>query len=220
MNHALANEIAAHLTTRAPWTATQVYDNGYHRFTAADGTTFGISSRDGRLHVSCSWPINDSGQENRPYFSSYATPPESAPEAGISATKTPKQIAADIERRFLPAFLPLWDKQLAQNQQWAAVHQAQHAGAARLAQLIGAEVRTDNRDSTKHVVRFPYVEDGPTRGVDDIDVSASNERIPYVNLKLSGLSIEVAGRVIALVVSAAMQEAADVAAAAEERISS
>ena len=68
----------------------------------------------GRVVVGARWPhadINGQRETFQPYFSSYGSNPTKAPCITCAASRGAEAIAKDIERRFLPQYLPLYEQQ-------------------------------------------------------------------------------------------------------------
>ena len=69
----------------------------------------------GRVVVGARWPAADvNGQHEtfQPYFSSYGSNPTKAPHITCAMSRGAAAIAKDIERRFLPQYLPLYEQQV------------------------------------------------------------------------------------------------------------
>lgn len=94
-----------------------------------------------RIHVAANWPKDDRGQEQRPYFSEYSEFGTGSPSITFAASKTPEQAVKDITRRFLSAFLPLWDKQAAVVGRQNTSRSKRAALAQRIAEITGGSVR-------------------------------------------------------------------------------
>jgi hypothetical protein len=136
-----------------------------HIYRTSDGANFWLAHgwRDkDRIAVNPSWPLDATGREDRPHFSQYSENGAAAPAIGFHKDKTAAQAARDIARRFLPAFLPLWEKQL------AAVHEdterrvQKRQLATQIAELLAAEVSgpRDQHDTAEYGVRLGYRQRG------------------------------------------------------------
>ena len=152
---AFASELARELG--AGWSvipADPERDYTFHRPNLKDaetGATFWLSegtygAKRGRLAVHCTWPLDHKGQEVRPYFSSHSEEFPEEPSITVASTKSPAQVAADIERRFLPAFLPMWAKQTQRVAADFAFREERHATADQLAALLLGQVSRRNGD--------------------------------------------------------------------------
>lgn len=110
---------------------------GGYRFTMPDGTAFYAGSPDGydhkgKWHFSPDWPRN-----GRDYFRPYKDEPGYGLSINVSATKTPKQIAADVSRRLLPELVPAYAAMAARAKEYADHDQRTKSLAAHLAALAG-----------------------------------------------------------------------------------
>jgi len=132
-----------------------------------DGANFDIGSAyhaKGRIYVSGNWPKDSTGTEQRPYFSQYSDCGTEAPSITFARTKTAAQAARDIERRFLPAFLPLWEKQAAAVTRLNNSREQRKELAHAIADILDGKVRgpRDDRDSTPYTVTTYRHEHGIT----------------------------------------------------------
>lgn len=94
-----------------------------------DGASISVSqvwNQKGRLQISCHFPGGNWGAEKRPIIS-------------VSISKRPEDIARDIERRLLPAYLPLYQKAVERLRAEEEREAADLALAARLAAILGVE---------------------------------------------------------------------------------
>lgn len=176
---ALATDIAAHLDDGwhlAPADPDREFELTHpHLRRASDGAELwlGAAWQDKtRVEVHANWPRDARGQEVRPYFSQYSDNGAAAPGITFAGTKTGAQAAKDIARRFLPVFLPLWEKQAAtvRNQE---DHRTRRASlAARIAETIGGTVQTSRGDEA--TVQMPYT-DG--RGIRSVEFGSDDREI-------------------------------------------
>ena len=188
--HALASDIAAHLGDG--WTVVTNGDNGHRDFyervphlrRASDGAQFylhGSWSGKGRIYVGADWPKDAQGREVRPYFSAYSENGAAPPSITFTETKAPALAAKDIARRFLPAFLPLWDKQVkavASSNQYLAERASL---ALQVANILDGEVKTAADGNS--IVRLGYRESG----IHEVDFDVDNET---VSIKVRGLTLD------------------------------
>jgi hypothetical protein len=116
--------------------------------------SFGGFQKAGRISVHCGWPKNREGQEPYPtFFRSWQG--DSAPSITIADTKSAELIARDIVRRFLPAWLPLWEKQVAYLAEVNQMFDAREANMVAFAKAIGGSVWRDQHDPDRKEVRVP-----------------------------------------------------------------
>jgi hypothetical protein len=155
----LAAAIASHLKTRGPWRVTRVSPNPYLVSDQGPGLwlSFGGYSQKGRISVHVLWPENHKGQRPFPYFN----PGESAPSITVADTKSAEAIAKDIERRFLPEMLPLWDKQSEHLVNESHAAHTREANMYRLAEAIGGSVWRDEHEPTRMGIRIPQLPGKP-----------------------------------------------------------
>jgi hypothetical protein len=85
-------------------------DDRWHRIVAPNGAGMfihfpdsGAREKDQRISITGIWPLRQPGTETTP---SCLYPRQDAPSIYIALSKSPEQIAKDIERRFLPVYLP------------------------------------------------------------------------------------------------------------------
>lgn len=76
------------------------------------------------------------------------------PKISVSASKTGAQIAADIERRLLPEYLPILDKELDSNRRWNEYEGKTTALAARIANVV--KVKREPRETTVSFYHSPF----------------------------------------------------------------
>ncbi len=69
----------------------------------------------------------------------------------VSDSKIPEQIARDIERRFLPIYLPELEKAVAQVNSTNLFHQKRTANIQKMADYLGVEFEEDNREPSIYV---------------------------------------------------------------------
>lgn len=126
-----------------------------------DGANFDISTayRDkDRVSVSANWPKDATGQENRPYFSQYSESGATSPSITFARSKSPMSAARDIARRFLPAFLKLWEQQAEQVTRMNDNRGKRLELARAIAWLLGGKVTgpRDQYDQTPPNVSLGY----------------------------------------------------------------
>lgn len=141
----LLNIVAALLNIRGPWRVVDRDDNGLEPIiSSGEGPSFSVlfdrHGSAGKLQVWPHWPKDATGHENWPRQ-------DDRPSAvNISSSKPAEQIARDIERRFLPAYLEAWDKQLAQVNERNAYNERKLANIDRIAKETGAVVERRQHD--------------------------------------------------------------------------
>ena len=84
----------------------------------------------GRLCISGMWPTDSDHQQHRPDKPLHIT---------IARNRPPEKIAAEIERRFLPSYLPAYAEQLKRAEQHNASRNRQQEVTVELAALLGPE---------------------------------------------------------------------------------
>lgn len=174
--YALASGIAAALgdgwALVNPWT--EFEGRSPHIRKGADGPEFYLNdtwSGKGRIHVGANYPKDSEGREQRPYFSAYSENGTASPSITFADTKSPQAAAKDITRRFLPLFVPLWEKQafmVKSNAEYAA-RKANFAHV--VAQLLDGEVAKDLNNLA--VVRLGYRESG----IREVELNAETQTV-------------------------------------------
>lgn len=76
------------------------------------------------------------------------------PKISVSALKTGEQIARDIERRLLPIYLPILDKELTTNQPWNEYEGKTTLVATHIANIV--RVKQKSKDTTVSFYHSPY----------------------------------------------------------------
>ena len=97
-----------------------------------------------KLSVSTDYPKDNDGR------------PSSArrPKISVSAAKSGKQIAQDIERRLLPEYLPILEKELATNKSWNEYENKTTNIASQIAKLV--RVKRAPKETTVSFYHSPY----------------------------------------------------------------
>lgn len=192
---AVLASIASLLVTRGPWTVAD--RNGYLRIVSAPILTsfcpvasgpslwvrFEAHDNKGKLAVNVNWPM----QDNRELF-----PREGDRVSGIniSLSKSPAQIAADIERRLLPAYLAQWDKQLAEVERHNEYEKKRHDAHDLVAQLTGGHVIRDPNDKTRVNVDWPNSGSYDRGYVANLQISADSMQFEVRSVPISvGINI-------------------------------
>lgn len=126
---ALAASIAQHMNG---WTLSDRETNEYHAVLAHESgpeLSINVDHWKHRLHVHGSWPRDSRN-------GSYA-PRSGAPRISVGVTRSPKSIAREIERRFVPALMPLWHAAEGQRRQMEERNEKAEALARRLRDIFG-----------------------------------------------------------------------------------
>lgn len=134
----------------------------------------------GKRSVHAHYPRDAKGQESRPYFSSWDNLKD--PGISFSDTKPAAQAAKDITRRFLPAYLPLWEKQLALVTANNNYRQKRALDAEAAAFLIHGTVGED-RDG-QAIVNVPYRGEDNGPRVTKVELNADSVTVT-LNLSLN-----------------------------------
>lgn len=93
----------------------------------------------GKLQLFPHWPHDAKGQEQWPRANDRPS------SINIAHTKPPVQIAREIERRFLPAYLEAWDKQCADVASANDWNRRKLANIERIAKETGAQLMNVNK---------------------------------------------------------------------------
>lgn len=105
-----------------------------------------------KISIGSSWPLDE---DRRQVTSSYDA---SIPRINVSVTRTPKAIAREVERRFLPEWRPLWEASMARLDSSRKHEDETKSNAAELAEIAGvdpSEVDKNGRFSLYHSSIFP-----------------------------------------------------------------
>jgi hypothetical protein len=102
------------------------------------------------------------------------------PKISVSGEKTGAQIARDVERRLLPEYLPILEKELAMNARWNESEDKAQDIAEQIARLV--RVPRQPRETTVHFYKSPYNIFRET--MSRADVVGDNE--VEITLRLSG----------------------------------
>lgn len=174
--YALATTIAALLTTRGPWTVVPSEDR-FPSVLSDEGPKFwiNIDSSKRQLAINAHYPTADG-------IESYPRLEDRAPGINIGYAKSPRQIAADIERRFLPAFLIAWDKEA------KAVHERNEYQAKRL-----ANIERVARETCGNIKRDEY--DKTRVSIDWRTPNYDNGYVVNVQVSATGVTMEIRGSV-------------------------
>ena len=132
--HALAQQIAAHL---AGWTA-EAHDGVWLAYLAhADGPKLALRQDKGRVKVMGTWPVGTNGAHFYPYNTSA--------DISCALDRGPHAIAKEIQRRLLPAYLPLWQEQDRKRQEAEQSDGEAQALVRRLEDVFGLDHRDHDR---------------------------------------------------------------------------
>lgn len=93
-----------------------------------------------KLHISGAFPTTIKGEPGYYYGNSQSS-------INVSDSKTPKQIARDIERRLLPVYLPELEKAVDQVNTINLYHQKRMANIQKMAKYFGVEFKEDEEPS-------------------------------------------------------------------------
>ena len=91
-----------------------------------------------KLHISGAFPTSIKGESSR-----YGNPID----INVSVSKTPEQIARDIERRLLPLYLPELEKAIDRVNRMNTYHQKREANIRKMAEYFGVEFKPDKDPS-------------------------------------------------------------------------
>jgi hypothetical protein len=110
----------------------------------AEGAEVTISgngwARDGRFHISAgNWPKSKKGDEFSPYR--HGGGGDESPRISVAATRSTKDIAREIERRFLPAYLPLYAKMVERRDATDVRQASAKTKCEELAKIVNGETR-------------------------------------------------------------------------------
>jgi hypothetical protein len=113
------------------------------------------------------------------------------PKISVSALKTGAQLAKDIERRLLPEYLPLLEKEIASNQSWLEYEGKTTLIAAHIANVV--KVKREPKETTVSFYRSPYnifagtMSEAKVVGGDEVELTLRLD--PETTLKVLNLLI-------------------------------
>lgn len=114
----------------------------------AEGAEVTISgngwTRDGRLTISAGrWPKSKKGDEFAP--SRHGNSGDEAPSITVAETRSAKEIAREVERRFLPDYLPLYAKMVERRDLTDVRQDSTKTASEKLAKIVGGKVQGSDR---------------------------------------------------------------------------
>jgi hypothetical protein len=133
----VAEAIAPHLPG-GPWTVSPS-QWGWPHFTDQAGRVFYMVERDGKANVYGDWKRDKRGNL---YVDNVRRNAE-RPSIHVTPTRPAKALAGDIARRFLPAFIELWDRAEDSRTKTEAAHQAKLDAARAIAAHVGYELNAE-----------------------------------------------------------------------------
>jgi hypothetical protein len=190
----LFHDVAAHLTTRGPWSVQPAEHNNVV-IKSADGPSLWIrgpstyGSDKGKFSIHVNYPKDHTGREVYPYSNE-----PRATSINVAATKTAKQIAGDIERRLLPVYLPIWDTQLARVNDANTYEDNRQASIDRLVKATGGKVTRNEHDRTVARLDWPTNRDYDKGYVTNVQVSDKT-----VQMEVRSVPIDIAIKILNLV---------------------
>lgn len=103
----------------------------------------GTNGEEHKLHISGDFPRTIKGESVFYGISQSAI--------NVSESKTPEQIARDLERRFLPVYLPELEKTVERVKETNIYYQKREANIEKLAKYFGVEFKEDNQEPQIYV---------------------------------------------------------------------
>lgn len=173
----------ATILPRGPWTADRDEDReAWATLTRADGATVWLEwarpiVRRGGTYRSGPGRINVSGRYPRHGGFEYA--PRERPRISMDEAKPVERLAAEIDRRFLSAYLPAWADGLARFEQREAAQVHARRVAERLAIAAGPGAKLNSHDRYSETEWSVWTESGTLR------VTASEPDSANVSARLS-----------------------------------
>ena len=98
----------------------------------------GSYQKENKLHIAGDFPKSTKGESSH-----YGEPIS----INVSVSKTPEQIARDIEKRLLPVYLPELEKAVNQTNSTNIYHQKREANIRKMAEYFGVEFKEDKEPS-------------------------------------------------------------------------
>lgn len=189
---ALAKEVASFLpgwTWRGPLYEHTVETHAV--IAREDGASISINGNgwtsDGRVSITPGlWPKSKKGEE----FSPYRYSGEGSPRITVAQGRPAKDIAREIERRFLPEYLPLYTKMLERRNATDVRQDSTQTASENLAKLVGGKVQGQERgDGEVH-----WYHEGATYGD-----AKSHDGGKEWNLQVHNLSYDKVARILKIV---------------------
>ena len=103
-----------------------------------------FNHNEGKIHVSSDLPKDAKGEI--PYVEGYGQYGKRMPSINTSFSKTPEQIARDIERRLMPKYMDVLMKALTKIASSDAYHSKTEGFAGQIAKLVGVEAKGNKID--------------------------------------------------------------------------
>jgi hypothetical protein len=103
-----------------------------------------FNHHEGKIHVSSDLPKDAKGEI--PYVEGYGQFGKRMPSINTSFSKTPEQIAKDIERRLMPEYMDVLSKALTRIVSSDSYHSKTEGFAGQIAKLVGVEAKDNKVD--------------------------------------------------------------------------
>jgi hypothetical protein len=133
-----------------------VDNDEWHRIVAPNGAAihlyFPASGKDkNRISISGVWPHRKAHTQVVP---SALYPQQEAPSITVSADKTPEQIAGDIEKRFLPVYLPMWEACYQRGQELNAAEDKELSAKEEITAVLDCKLSDREREPGNRIGRY------------------------------------------------------------------
>lgn len=186
---ALAVKAANHLPG---WTVRMEREGAHADFVDEVGRKFGVGfvwNDHARVTIGSSWGS----------LASFIPSDVERPGITVAAKRGGAALAREIQLRFLPAFIPLWDEAAARQARHRAAFDRTTAQAQELVEASGARLRVESESSRSDHIAVSFYSVG---GFEPFSVRG-RVHDGRVELDISGLPVELAKEILALVASQA-----------------
>ena len=132
------------------WTPAEEQQNphGFH-IDGPEGSGLFLRFRDGRINVSGRWP--EHVNQHSFYPSNHGT--DVLSDITVSASRSPEQVARDINKRYIPLYFPVFQKKKQERADYIARQAMRHERANELASLCGGSppYRHEDKEPAAHL---------------------------------------------------------------------
>jgi hypothetical protein len=174
-------------------------DDRWHRIVAPNGAGVfihfpaeGTREKDQRISITGIWPTRAPRPHGAEVGPSSLYPRQDAPTIYISLKKSPEQIAKDIERRFLPVYLPLWEACCDKAAETETAEAKELARKEEITAILGGKLTDQEKRPDSHIGRYADLPD--KMYIQDIYVSSET-----VSLDIRSIPYDLALKVLKLV---------------------
>ena len=192
-------DIAANLTgwSVRPQKPEDLNPGSWQHLDGPNGATLSLflNEREGKVEVSPTYPNKDGHW----YPSRYHNDNPRPGSINVGLTRTPKAAAADIQRRLIEAYLPVYEEGRKQLAARVDYEQRTRATVADIAAVLNEEDPSDRTTTVTRYVRLPGTpEDEKSIQDNTVHVEVRVNSPTSVDLRFSSLPVDVAKQILAL----------------------